>query len=64
MLKLKQKKNFDGIDQERFGGVFLPLNTNAQISRKKPQNIKEFIMENIETVLDEIMGDIEDGKNK
>lgn len=58
----KTRKNFDGIDSERYEGVFLPLNNRP--ARKKFRDVKEFLLENIETVLDEIIEDLDVGKNK
>lgn len=61
MLKNK-KKTFDGIDQDRFDGIFLP--PDAKVSRRDPKNIKEFLMNNIETILDEIIDDLEKNKER
>lgn len=61
MIK-NRKKLFDGIDQERSDGVFLPLGVKE--SRGDPKNIKEFLMNNIETVLDEIIDDLEKNKKR
>ena len=49
-----KRGEFDGVDTDRFEGVFLPL--------KRPQkdrNIKELIMDNVEMVLDEIIKDLD-----
>ena len=58
----KTRKNFDGIDDERYEGAFLPL--NGRKTKKEFKDIKDFLLENIETVLDEIIGDMDAGKNK
>lgn len=56
------KKLFDGIDQERFNGLFLPLGMKE--SRRDPKNIKELLMDNIENILDEIIDDLEKNKKR
>ena len=56
----KTKKNFDGIDSERYEGVFLPL--EGRRTKKEFKDIKDFLLENIGTVLDEIIGDLDSGK--
>lgn len=56
MIK-KHKKLFDGIDQERFDGVFLPLDMKERQNGQK--SVKEILMANIETVLDEIINDLD-----
>ena len=56
----KTKKNFDGIDVERYEGVFLPL--EGRRTKKEFKDIKDFLLENIGTVLDEIIGDLDTGK--
>lgn len=56
----KTRKNFDGIDHERYEGVFLPL--KGRTAKKEFKDIKDFLLENIETVLDEIIGDLDIGK--
>jgi len=61
MFKIKrQDKKVDGIDSERYEGVFLP--SGVRKTRGKQENIKDFILDNIETVLDEIIDDLDKKK--
>jgi len=64
MAKLKQKRTFDGIDEERFEGIFLPLERHLNRYRDREKDLKGVLLENIETILNEIIEDLSDkGKN-
>ena len=62
MFKPKQEEKLDGIDGERYEGVFLPV--DVQKLNKDRRNIKDFLMESIENVLDEILEDLESSNEK
>lgn len=58
MSKSRQNKKMDGVDEERFEGIFLP--PEMHLNRDREKDLKGFLLKNIETMLDEIMGDIDD----
>ena len=55
------KKTFDGIDYERFKGVFLPLNIKSE-KLDLNSDVKKAVMRNVEILIDELIEEFENKK--